>query len=164
MSYSPTQDMSGGWADAGDNIKFTLTNAWAAYALLKAYDAFPDAHLDLYGSSYKKTSSSIGTNGDGIADILNEVKWSTDYLLKLHLDDTTLVSQIGDARDHNHPLTCPTMTKSGEHKGGDPRTVWFGESLDNTNGTKADILGITAATLALMAQVNPNKHIDHNSS
>jgi len=148
-SYDPAADFSGGWHDAGDNIKFTNTIAWAAYVLLKSYDAYPAAHKDIYDDHYNAV-------GDTVPDVLNEVKWATDYLMRIHNIGTgALVSQIGDARDHDNGLTCPTMTQSGTSKGGDDRTVWFGRSKTDsgTAGTKADVLGITAATLALMATV-----------
>lgn len=145
ISYQRGLDLSGGWHDAGDNIKFTLTIAWSAYALLKGYDAFPAAYADSYNRSYDSPN--------GIPDILDEVKWATDYLMKIHLDSATLVSQIGDYRDHNNGLTCPTMTKSGTAKGGDPRTVWFGATSNDPTQVKADVLGITSAALAAMGRL-----------
>ena len=44
-------DLSGGWHDAGDNVKFALTTSWTVYALLKSYEAFPAAHGDAWGSA-----------------------------------------------------------------------------------------------------------------
>ena len=66
-AYDSAADFSGGWHDAGDNIKFTNTIAWAAYVLLKSYDAFPAAHADKHGPKYGPA--------DGVPDVLNEVKW-----------------------------------------------------------------------------------------
>jgi hypothetical protein len=156
FSYQNNLDLSGGWHDAGDNIKFTTTIAWSAYALLKAYDAFPNAFHD-------KTDFYFG-EPNGIPDVLDEVKWAIDYLVKIHLDSATLVSQIGDYRDHNHGLTCVTMSTSGEEKGGNPRTVWFGNSNSSTTETKADLLGITAAALALMSNMYKNFDNDYANS
>lgn len=138
-------DLRGGWHDAGDNIKFTLTNAWSAYVLLKAYDAFPSAFGDQYNISYGPAN--------GVPDILDEVKWATDYLLKANLDATTLVSQVGDGSDHDQGMTCVAMSAQTTANGGDPRWVWFGNSKTDRTGTKADILGITAASLALMSKI-----------
>lgn len=145
-SHDAAADYSGGWHDAGDYIKFTNNIAWAAYVLLKSYDAFPTGHDDTYDTGYGAA--------DGIPDVLNEVKWATDYLLKIHdLGTGALVSQIGDYRDHNSGLTCPSMTTSGTSKGGGPRAVFFGASQTDTTQSKADVLATTAATLALMANL-----------
>lgn len=145
-SLRPGLDLSGGWHDAGDYLKFTLTTAWSAYALLKAYDAFPQSHADLYDRGYGAPN--------GIPDILDEVKWATDYLLKAHLDSATLVTQIGDKSDHENGTTCPTMSRyAAVERGGQPRKVWFGDSSDDPSRVKADVLGITAAALALMGVV-----------
>jgi len=145
-SHKPTADYSGGWHDAGDFIKFTNNIAWSAYVLLKSFDAFPAAHADRHGTSYGPA--------DGVPDVLNEVKWATDYLVRIHdISTGALATQIGDYRDHNAGLTCPTMTVSGEAKGGGRRTVWFGASETDTTQSKADVLATTAATLALMAKL-----------
>lgn len=145
-SHQAGLDLSGGWHDAGDNLKFTITTAWTAYALLKAYEAFSEAHADRYGIEEEAPN--------GIPDILDEVKWATDYLLKLHLDSAVLVSQIGDKSDHENGITCPSMSRDADQRhGGQPRTVWFGDSQTDPTRVKADILGITAAALALMGVV-----------
>ena len=139
-------DLSGGWHDAGDFIKFTLTTAYSAHALLKSWDAFPAAHADLYGAD--------GSSGpDGIPDVLNEAKWGLDWLLKIHLDSAALVSQIGDHTDHDVPGTCPSRADMSPVSGGEPRPVWFGDTRDDPSRVKADLLGMTAAALALAGRI-----------
>src|SRR5688572_1773430 len=46
-------DLTGGWYDAGDHLKVTLSIAYASYVMLKAYDAFPTAFPDNYGERYE---------------------------------------------------------------------------------------------------------------
>ena len=68
-------DLSGGWHDAGDHVKFGQTNAYSAALLLLAFSYFTSAYADNYSSV-----SSTGSP-NGIPDLLDEVKCETDYLL-----------------------------------------------------------------------------------
>ena len=128
-------DLAGGWHDAGDHIKFTLTIAYAAYALLKAYDAFPAAFGDYYDQRY--------CAANGIPDVLDEVKVATDYLLKVRTPQG-FVSRVGQDEDHQRFVMCPTQATLGAELGGDPRTVYFGEN--------PDISALAAAALAAGAR------------
>jgi hypothetical protein len=128
-------DLSGGWHDAGDHIKFTLTIAYAGYALLKAYDAFPAAFGDRYDGRYG------GANG--LPDVLDEVRIATDYLLKVRTPKG-IVSRVGQDEDHKRFVTCPTQQTLGAELGGDPRTVYFGDN--------PDLSALSAAALAAGAR------------
>ena len=83
-------DLSGGWVDAGDNVKFnfpmafTVTNlAWGG---IEYYDAFQEA--------------------DQLEHLSQNIKWATDYLVNSFANDNpgeyVLYGQVGDGeRDHN---------------------------------------------------------------
>ncbi|APR86180.1 Endo-1,4-beta-glucanase [Minicystis rosea] len=131
------KDLSGGWHDAGDHIKFSLTVAYAAYTVLKGYDAYPKGYDDLYDARYGAPN--------GIPDVLDEVKYAVDYLAKILVDSNTLVSRIGDNADHDVWLTSPYQSTLGANKGGKNRPI-------ATDG-KADIAGLSAAALALMSRL-----------
>lgn len=132
------RDLSGGWHDAGDFIKFSLTIASSSYGILKAYDGFPSGFAD-------EDSFDYSGSPDGIPDILNEAKVATDYLLKIYLNADSVVSRIGGDQDHNSWTTSPIMSTRSTANGGDPRPVYF--------GTKADIAGIATASMALMSRL-----------
>lgn len=133
------RDLSGGWHDAGDYIKWSRTNAWSAYLLLKSYDAFSAAFQDLDGAE-------ISNQPNGIPDVLDQAKTATDFLLKiLSPDQQQLLSRIGGDQDHNFLVTSPQGSKLPIEQGGDPRPVYM--------GARADVAGISAATLALMARL-----------
>jgi endoglucanase len=123
-------DLSGGWHDAGDYIKFTLTQSATAYQLLKAYDAFPQSFKDR--NDYEGTHQS-----NGIPDVLDEVRHVLDYLEKMLLEDGRFVSRVGSDKDHNDWETSPHDTVVSKT----PRTV-FAQG-------KADVAGMSAAALAL---------------
>ncbi|MCL2187547.1 MAG: glycoside hydrolase family 9 protein [Defluviitaleaceae bacterium] len=75
-----TLDMRGGFYDAGDYIKFTLTIASMTWHLLRAYEE----NAALFDS-----------------DLLDEAKYALDYLAKIHPDSETFVIQVGAGADHN---------------------------------------------------------------
>jgi len=81
-----TLNMSGGHYDAGDYIKFTLTQAYLAWQLLTAYNENP-ALFDRAKNEFD-------------SDLLDEAKWSLDYLAKTFPDNNTFVIQVADKDDH----------------------------------------------------------------
>ncbi len=68
------RDMSRGWFDAGDYNKYVTFAYSAVHNLLLAYEENPDA----FGDDWN-----IPESGNGIPDIIDEIKWETDWLLKM---------------------------------------------------------------------------------
>ncbi|HYV93158.1 MAG TPA: glycoside hydrolase family 9 protein [Chitinophagales bacterium] len=83
---STSKNLSGGWHDAGDYNKYvnfiweTLTN------LLLAYGQNPTAFGD---------NNNIPESGNGIPDLLDEVKYELDWLLKMQSTDGSVLSIVG---------------------------------------------------------------------
>ncbi len=67
-------DVSGGWHDAGDYGRYVVAGAKAVADLLLAYDTNPDIFTDDLG---------IPESGNGTADILDEVRYELEWLLKM---------------------------------------------------------------------------------
>lgn len=80
-------DLTGGWHDAGDYIKFLNTTAYSTYMLIFAYEFDP-----------KKFGFDLDSNG--IPDILEEAKVGLDWLLRCNYQNKLLVTQVQDLRDH----------------------------------------------------------------
>ncbi len=74
-SSGVTHDVSHGWYDAGDFGKYTPFAAGVIVDLLNAYDTFPLAFPD--------KQLNIPESGNGKPDILDEVKWELDWLMKM---------------------------------------------------------------------------------
>ncbi len=86
-------DVKGGWHDATDYLQYVTTSAIAVYQMLFAYLKNPEIFADQYNAS--------GLPGaDGVPDILNEVRWGLDWLIKMNPDSTEMYNQIADDRDH----------------------------------------------------------------
>lgn len=93
MPDSTFVDASGGWHDAGDQLKYLITGSYATGHMLMAYQLFPDRFEDQLNA--------LGQAGaNGIPDVLDEAKWGLDWLLKLHPSPNQLIHQIADDRDH----------------------------------------------------------------
>ncbi len=65
---------SGGWHDAGDYGKYTVAAAKAVADLMLAYEFFPAA--------FERTMN-IPESGNGVPDILNEVRYELEFLFKM---------------------------------------------------------------------------------
>ena len=93
MADSTFLDASGGWHDAGDQLKYLITSSYATAHMLKAYQLYPDRFADKFNA--------LGQPGaNGIPDVLDEAKWGLDWIHKLHPQPDQLFHQIADDRDH----------------------------------------------------------------
>ncbi|MBQ6041259.1 MAG: glycoside hydrolase family 9 protein [Oscillospiraceae bacterium] len=71
-------DVSGGWHDAGDYGRYTVAAAKAVADLLYAYDANPELFSDSIG---------IPESNNGVPDILDEVRYELEWMLKMQAAD-----------------------------------------------------------------------------
>jgi endoglucanase len=67
----------GGWHDAGDYGKYATNNAYAVGVLLQAYDQFP--------AKFPYDDVGLPESGNGVPDLLDEARWSLEWMLKMQL-------------------------------------------------------------------------------
>jgi len=147
-------DLTGGWFDCGDHPMFGQTQFYSAYILLKGYDLWPAGYADYYSQDYAGYNKiqnfnweGNGHDPDGIPDILNEVKYATDFFIKASRSKTQFYSQKGQGNaDHKHWVTSVHMSTFATAEGGQPR-VMYGNVID------ASMASFCGATLALMSRV-----------
>ena len=86
-------DVSGGWHDAGDQLKYLITGSNATARMLQAYELAP--------ARFGDTHDALGRPGpNGLPDVLDEARWGLDWILKLHPAPGLLYHQVADDRDH----------------------------------------------------------------
>lgn len=116
-------DLTGGFHDCGDHVKFGITQNYAASVLGWTY-------LD-YRDAFEKTG-----NSDKMYDTL---KYVTDYLLKCHPNANTFYYQVGDGNvDHSY-WGSPELQ-------GDRQTYF----TLNSGSAGSDIAGGASAALSIM--------------
>ncbi len=95
-SHTGGVDVTGGWHDAGDYIKFLSTTAYTTYMLIFSYD-------------FDKAKFGFDFNHNGVPDVLEEAKIGVDWLLRCNYNNPhsgdpiskyKLVTQVQDLRDH----------------------------------------------------------------
>lgn len=160
---STAKDLWGGWYDAGDLNKYTAWTAGYVMTLLHAYAENPTIWTDDYN---------IPESGNGIPDLVDEIKWGMDFLVRMQNSDGSVLSIVGEAS------ASPPSAATGPSYYGDASTnatmktagaFALGARVLKTVGnaalsTYADgLLGKAKAAWA-WAEANPNVIFHNNSS
>jgi len=122
-----SMDLTGGWHDAGDYVKFLNTTAFATYMLLFSYDFDP-------------IKFGFDNNKNGTPDILEEAKIGLDWLLRCYVEKNKLVVQVQDLNDHEVGWRLPEDDLLQFNR---PAFIGSGKNL----------IGIYSAALALGARI-----------
>jgi endoglucanase len=85
---SATHDLHGGWFDAGDQNRYTNWAASDVIVLLRGYSESPAAFAD---------DTNIPESGNGVPDILDEIKWEVDWMGRMQETDGSVLSIAGHA-------------------------------------------------------------------
>ncbi|MCR4944191.1 MAG: glycoside hydrolase family 9 protein [Clostridium sp.] len=102
-------DLTGGWYDAGDHVKFNLPMSYSATML--AWSVYEDK------DAYEKSGQ--------LTYMMNAIKWADDYLIKCSPKKGLYYYQVGNAEDDHKwwgpaevmQMNRPTYTLDEEHPG-----------------------------------------------
>jgi len=133
LGYKGAIDLTGGWHDAGDYTKFTLTTAYTCYLLALCYELNPGVFHDF--------------DRDGRIDILEELKFGLEWLIKAHYGKNRLATQVQDTTDHtvgwrlpeNDPLASvrPAFNRATKaHFGSASAALALGSAVFYSTGDK----------------------------
>jgi len=97
------RNLSGGWFDAGDTNKYVTLAAPVVHQLLTAYQQNPAAFTDDFD---------IPESGNGIPDVLDEIKWETDWLARMQYPDGSAALKVGAVGNvHASPPSSDTSAR-----------------------------------------------------
>lgn len=146
-------DVTGGWHDAGDLLKYLLTSGNATAQMLLAWKLEPRGFADHFNALGQPDTN-------GVPDVLDEARWGLDWMLKLHPAPDQLYHQVADDRDHQgFHLPQNESADYGWGKGS-YRVVYFADG--KPQGLKqyqsestgiANLAGRYAAAMALAYQI-----------
>jgi len=137
------KDLSGGWYDAGDYNKYTTWAAEYVILLSHAYIENPAA----WGDDFN-----IPESGNDIPDILDEIKWGTDWLVKMQ-----------NATGNNSVLSIVGLSsKKSDDTDASPPSSATGPSYYGPASTNATMS--TAAAFALASKVLKDTNINSLST
>ena len=145
---------SGGWHDAGDQLKYLLTSSNATAQMLLAYQLSPRA-------KFADDFNNLGQPGaNGIPDILDEAIWGLNWMLRLHPAPDQLYHQVADDRDHKGFRLPQNETVDYGWGPGSYRVVYYADGRpqglrqykSESNGV-ANLAGRYAAAMALGYQI-----------
>jgi hypothetical protein len=153
MPDSTFIDVSGGWHDAGDQLKYLITSSYATAHMLLAFELYPDRFSDNVNALGQPFPNNI-------PDVLDEAKWGLDWIHKLHPAPNRLFHQIADDRDHigwkmpdNDPSDYgwgPNSYRVAYFATGEPQGLR--EYKSEATGI-ANLAGRSAAAMALAARI-----------
>ncbi|MDQ7016783.1 MAG: glycoside hydrolase family 9 protein, partial [Gammaproteobacteria bacterium] len=104
-NISTARDLSGGWYDAGDYNKYVNYADGTLHNLLLAYEENPT----IWGDDYNIPESNNGT-----PDLLDEIKWELDWLLRMQYNSSPALAEYGSVlhkvSSRNHAIDRPTTS------------------------------------------------------
>ena len=133
-------DVSGGWHDAGDYGRYVVSGAKSAADLMLAYSLYPSAFDDDLG---------IPESGNGIPDVLDEVKYELDWLFKMQTSDGGVY----------HKVTCanfPAFVMPEEEK----EELIVAPVSTTATGDFAAVMAMASTVYAKFDQAYANKCLD----
>lgn len=79
-----------GWYDAGDYNLYVVNAGISFHSLAFAYELFPEY--------YKSLNLNLPESGNGVPDILNELKWELDWLFAMQDEDGGVYTKLSSLR------------------------------------------------------------------
>jgi endoglucanase len=128
------RDMHGGWFDAGDTNKYVTYALQPVHQLLSAYGQNPDIWTDDFN---------IPESGNGIPDLLDEIKFELDWLMRMQDYDGGAFIKLGNI-DFNPPSHIPSE---------DTRPRYYGPKCSSSTIAIASMFAHAAAEMQSISEL-----------
>ncbi len=130
------KDLSGGWADAGDYNKYVTYTNTVIHDLLWAYEENPNVFADNWN---------IPESNNNLPDILDEIKWELDWLMKMNNSDGSTHIKMGSLNHQDNSNPVPSQNN-------DPR--YYGPTCSSAEILVAGIFAHAAKVLSQFPSQN----------
>ncbi|MGX1135269.1 endoglucanase [Streptomyces glaucescens] len=97
-------DVSGGWYDAGDHGKYVVNGGISVWELLSTYERALHARTGEAGR-FRDGTLDIPESGNKVPDLLDEVRWELDFLLKMQVPDGQPLAGMAHHKIHDENWT-----------------------------------------------------------
>jgi endoglucanase len=98
------RDVSGGWYDAGDHGKYVVNAGISVWTLLNWWERA--THLGSSAGDFADGKLNIPEKGNGVADLLDEVRWELEFELKMQVPDGERLSGMVHHKIHDKVWTA----------------------------------------------------------
>jgi len=102
------KDLSGGWFHEAGYNKYVNSVHGPMHDLLSAYEENPDVFTDEWG---------IPESGNGLPDLIDEIKWELDWLLKMTNPDGSVHIKMGNRNYGENTQSPPSANSNGRYYG-----------------------------------------------
>ncbi|WP_329334566.1 glycoside hydrolase family 9 protein [Streptomyces sp. NBC_01352] len=99
-----TLDVTGGWYDAGDHGKYVVNGGISTWELLSTHERALTARTG-QPAKLGDGSLAIPESGNKVPDILDEVRWELDFLLKMQVPDGQPLAGMAHHKMHDEQWT-----------------------------------------------------------
>ena len=96
-------DVPFGWYDAGDHGKYVVNGGISVWKLLNMYERA--VHLGSNSASFADGTLNIPESGNGVADILDEVRWQMKFMLAMQVPDDQPLAGMVHHKMHDEAWT-----------------------------------------------------------
>ncbi|MEV5729877.1 glycoside hydrolase family 9 protein [Streptomyces pharetrae] len=97
-------DVSGGWYDAGDHGKYVVNGGISVWELLSTYERARHARTGEV-ERFRDGTLAIPESGNKVPDLLDEVRWELDFLLKMQVPDGQPLAGMAHHKIHDENWT-----------------------------------------------------------
>ncbi|MGW8362678.1 glycoside hydrolase family 9 protein [Streptomyces wedmorensis] len=80
-----TQDVRGGWYDAGDHGKYVVNGGISTWLVVNSFERAERAGK---GAALGDSSLRVPERGNGIPDVLDEARWELDFLMRMQVPES----------------------------------------------------------------------------
>lgn len=97
-------DVSGGWYDAGDHGKYVVNGGIAVWTLMNLWER--TKYLGTSKDDFGDSKLNIPEGGNKVPDILDEVRWEMEFLLRMQVPDGKPMAGMAHHKIHDEEWTA----------------------------------------------------------